>query len=84
MVEGISWQWIFWLNVPLGLALLPLAGRMLSESHGPDRGLDLRGLALADTGLLGLTFGIIRGESLGWTSATVLTAPRRPSTGLNR
>ena len=74
VVEGISWQWIFWLNVPLGLALIPLAGRMLTESTGPDRALDLRGLALAGAGLFGLTFGIIRGESLGWTSATVLTA----------
>ncbi len=74
VVEGISWQWIFWLNVPLGLALLPLAGRMLNESNGPDSGLDLRGLALAGTGLFGLTFGIIRGESLGWTSPAVLAA----------
>ena len=74
VVEGISWQWIFWLNVPLGLALVPLASRMLTESHGPDRAIDLRGLGLAGTGLFGLTFGIIRGESLGWTSATVMTA----------
>jgi EmrB/QacA subfamily drug resistance transporter len=74
VVEGISWQWIFWLNVPLGLALVPLASRMLTESHGPDKAIDLRGLALAGAGLFGLTFGIIRGESLGWTSATVVTA----------
>ena len=74
VVEGISWQWIFWLNVPIGLALIPLASRMLDESHGPDKGLDLRGLALAGAGLFGITFGIIRGEALGWTSATVLTA----------
>ena len=74
VVEGISWQWIFWLNVPIGLALIPLASRMLSESHGPDKALDLRGLALAGAGLFGLTFGIIRGEPLGWTSATVLTS----------
>jgi EmrB/QacA subfamily drug resistance transporter len=74
VVEGISWQWVFWVNVPIGLALLPLASRMLSESRGPDRALDLRGLALAGVGLFGLTFGIIRGESLGWTSPVVLGA----------
>jgi EmrB/QacA subfamily drug resistance transporter len=74
VVEGISWHWIFWLNVPVGLALLPLAGRMLSESHGPNERLDLPGLALAGTGLLGLTFGIVRANALGWTSATVLTS----------
>ena len=74
VVEGISWQWIFWLNVPIGLALIPLARRMLNESHGPDKALDLRGLGLAGAGLFGLTFGIIRGESLGWTSPVVVTA----------
>jgi EmrB/QacA subfamily drug resistance transporter len=74
VVEGIAWQWVFWLNVPFGLALIPLAGRMLSESRGPDRALDLGGLALAGAGLFGVTFGIVRGEALGWTSATVLTA----------
>ena len=74
IVEGIAWQWIFWLNVPVGLALLPLAGRHLTESHGPDKALDLGGLALAGAGLFGITFGIIRGEALGWTSVTVLTS----------
>jgi EmrB/QacA subfamily drug resistance transporter len=72
VVEGVAWQWVFWLNVPIGLALIPLAARLLSESRGPDRELDLGGLALAGAGLFGLTFGIVRGESLGWTSATVL------------
>lgn len=35
VTEGLSWQWIFWLNVPLGLAMLPLAARKLTESFGP-------------------------------------------------
>src|SRR5207244_7365490 len=35
IVQGISWQWIFWLNVPFGLAVIPLAARRLRESHGP-------------------------------------------------
>lgn len=74
VVEGISWNWIFWLNVPVGLALIPLALKRLPESTGPDKALDLRGLALVGTGLFGLTFGIIRGETLGWTSATVMTS----------
>lgn len=74
VVEGISWHWIFWLNVPVGLALIPLALRRLPESTGPDKALDLRGLALIGAGLFGVTFGIIRGESLGWTSSTVLVS----------
>ena len=74
VVEGISWHWIFWLNVPIGLALLPLAFRLLTESRGPNERLDLAGLGLAGTGLLGLTFGIVRANALGWTSATVLAS----------
>jgi EmrB/QacA subfamily drug resistance transporter len=74
VVEGIAWQWIFWLNVPIGVALIPLAARRLGESRGPDRALDLPGLGLIGAGLFGLTFGIIRGEGLGWTSATVLSS----------
>jgi EmrB/QacA subfamily drug resistance transporter len=72
VVEGIAWNWIFWLNVPIGLALLPLAARRLQESFGPSGQLDLPGLVLAAAGLFGITFGIVRGEVLGWTSATVL------------
>jgi EmrB/QacA subfamily drug resistance transporter len=74
VVDGISWQWIFWLNVPIGLALIPLASRRLTESHGPNRSLDLRGLGLAAAGLLGLVYGIVRGAELGWTSTTVLSS----------
>jgi EmrB/QacA subfamily drug resistance transporter len=71
VVEGFSWQWIFWLNVPIGLALVPAAVWALKESRGPNATLDLPGLALASTGLLGLVFGIVRAQSLGWTSTTV-------------
>ncbi|MDX6665875.1 MAG: hypothetical protein QOG68_2081 [Solirubrobacteraceae bacterium] len=74
VTEGISWQWIFWLNVPVGAILLPLAVRRLKESHGPDSRLDLPGLALAGFGLLGVVFGIVRGPALGWTSTTVLVS----------
>jgi MFS family permease len=46
VVEGISWQWIFWLNVPIGILVIPLAWRKLNESHGPHKSLDLPGLGL--------------------------------------
>ena len=72
VVEGFSWQWIFWLNVPIGLALMPAAISMLRESRGPNATLDLPGLGLASTGLLGVVFGIVRAQSLGWTSTTVV------------
>jgi EmrB/QacA subfamily drug resistance transporter len=74
VVQGISWHWIFWLNVPIGIALAPLAARQLSESRGPYGSLDLRGLTFASTGAFGVIFGLIRAQSLGWTSATVLTS----------
>src|SRR5689334_3840479 len=51
VVEGASWQWIFWLNVPIGLALLPVARFRLTESRGPSTRLDLPGLVLASVGL---------------------------------
>ncbi|MBV9382880.1 MAG: DHA2 family efflux MFS transporter permease subunit [Streptosporangiaceae bacterium] len=72
VVEGASWQWIFWLNVPIGVALLPVARATLVESRGPATRLDLPGVALASLGLLGVVFGVIRGNDHGWTSGTVL------------
>jgi EmrB/QacA subfamily drug resistance transporter len=73
VVEGLSWQWIFWLNVPIGLVLLPIASR-LQESYGPDKALDLAGLGLASAGLLSLTWGIINGHGHGWTSPEIVAA----------
>ncbi|HET8952310.1 MAG TPA: DHA2 family efflux MFS transporter permease subunit [Solirubrobacteraceae bacterium] len=72
VVDGISWHWIFWINVPIGIALVPLAFRFLTESHGPARELDLPGLALGGLGLLGIVYGIVRGNEQGWTSTEIL------------
>jgi EmrB/QacA subfamily drug resistance transporter len=74
VVEGLSWQWIFWLNVPIGIALAPLAARRLTESFGPDSRLDLRGLGLVSLGLLGIVWGLVRGNSVGWGSAETVGA----------
>jgi EmrB/QacA subfamily drug resistance transporter len=74
VVEGISWHWIFWINVPVGLVLVPLAALRLTESRGANTRLDLPGLALGGAGLFGLVFGIVRAQALGWSSTTVLTA----------
>ena len=72
VVSGISWHWIFWLNVPIGLVLAPLAMRQLAETRGPDRALDLPGLGLASVGLLGIVWGLVRGNAHGWTSVGVV------------
>jgi EmrB/QacA subfamily drug resistance transporter len=73
VVSGISWHWIFWLNVPIGLVLAPLALRRLDESRGVDSALDLPGLALASSGLLGIVWGLVRGNQHGWTSLGIVT-----------
>src|SRR5215212_8968953 len=72
IIESISCHWIFWVNVPVGLALLPLARRGLVESHGPAGRLDVPGVALATAGLLGVVYATVRGNALGWGSTTVI------------
>jgi EmrB/QacA subfamily drug resistance transporter len=74
VVSGISWHWIFWLNVPIGVVLIPLALRRLEETHGPAGRLDLPGLGLASAGLTGIVWGLVRGHGQGWSSPEILTA----------
>ena len=74
VVDGISWQWIFWLNVPIGVLLAPLAFALLREGGGPAGRLDLPGLALASGGLLGLVWGLVHGNGDGWTSPQIVAS----------
>jgi EmrB/QacA subfamily drug resistance transporter len=74
VVSGISWHWIFWLNVPIGLVLVPLALLRLDESYGPASKLDLPGVGLASAGLFGIVWGLVRANSLGWTSPEIVGA----------
>jgi EmrB/QacA subfamily drug resistance transporter len=68
VVQGINWQWIFWLNVPIALVSIPLVLTKMKESYGPDTALDLRGLALVTSGALGLVWALMRGNQVGWAS----------------
>ena len=71
IVDGISWQWIFWVNVPIGLALAAARRAAASpRATAPPAGSTSRGVALASAGLLGVVYGIVRGNALGWTSTT--------------
>lgn len=72
IVDGASWHWIFWVNVPIGLALIPIAWRRLAESRGPAGRLDLVGTLLASAGLFGLVLALVRGNSWGWGSPRVV------------
>ncbi|OKJ78351.1 MFS transporter [Streptomyces sp. CB02460] len=74
LTEHISWQWIFWLNVPIGLLLLPLARFRLAESYAPGARLDVPGTLLVSGGLFGIVYGLVNANADGWTSPTVLTS----------
>lgn len=74
VVTGLDWQWIFWINVPIGLVLAPVAALRLRESYGPHPALDIPGLVLASTGLFGIVYGVIRGSDIGWSSGEVVAA----------
>jgi EmrB/QacA subfamily drug resistance transporter len=71
VAQGLAWQWIFWLNVPIGIALIPLTRRHVVESFGPRTPLDMTGLALSGAGVLGLVWGLVRGTAVGWGSPEV-------------
>ncbi len=77
IVDGISWQWIFWLNVPIGIVAIPLALRHLNETTGPNDKLDLVGLVLSGFGLFGLVWGVVRSETQGWGSSEVIGVDAR-------
>jgi EmrB/QacA subfamily drug resistance transporter len=74
VVEGLNWHWIFWLNVPIGLILIPLSATRLHESFGPRPRLDVIGLLLAGGGLFAITWGLVRSNAVGWASGEVIGA----------
>lgn len=74
VVEGWSWESIFWINVPVGVIAIPLALAALPNSFGERVRADLLGVLLAGLGILGVVFGIVRGNDQGWTSFQVLGA----------
>ena len=74
VTTGWSWHYIFWLNVPIGIVLVPLAWWKLAESRGSQTRLDLTGALLVSGGLLGVVLGLVRGNAHGWTSTGVVTS----------
>jgi EmrB/QacA subfamily drug resistance transporter len=74
VAQGLTWQWIFWINVPIGLLAVPLALARIPESTGNDDALDPRGLGLITGAAVGIVWGLVRGNDAGWTSAEVLVS----------
>ncbi len=73
LVEHVGWESIFLLNIPIGIAAMIVASRVVRESEAPDaRKLDLVGLALGTTALLALVFGLIEATQRGWTDAIIV------------
>jgi len=74
VVDGPGWHWIFWLNVPIGLAAAALAMSRLPESRGPSARLDLPGAAMATAGAVALAWGLVRATDVSWGSPQVIGA----------
>ncbi len=74
VTQGLAWQWIFWLNVPIGLLAIPLVLRADARELRPARPLDVPGLALVTGAALGIVWGLVRGNSAGWGSLEVVGA----------
>jgi EmrB/QacA subfamily drug resistance transporter len=72
IVDGLDWQWIFWLNVPVGIAIVVLTAQKVEENERVFNRVDLVGLALATLGVFGIAQALIRGNSVGWTALSVL------------
>jgi EmrB/QacA subfamily drug resistance transporter len=74
VTQGLSWHWIFWVNVPIGLAALVGASLYLEESRGPRRRLDVPAMVLVSCGVGAGVWGLVQGPQVGWASARIVIA----------
>jgi EmrB/QacA subfamily drug resistance transporter len=72
VVQGLSWHWIFWINVPIGLAAALASAIRLPESRGPARRLDLPAVVLVAGGAIAIAWGLVRTTDVGWSSPQVI------------
>ncbi|NUP54138.1 MAG: MFS transporter [Catenulispora sp.] len=72
ITQGLDWHWIFWVNVPIGVLLIPLARARMTESTGPARRLDFAGLVLVTGAAFGLVWGLVRGNAVGWAGVETI------------
>jgi EmrB/QacA subfamily drug resistance transporter len=73
VAEALSWQWIFWLNVPIGVVLIPLVLARIAETPRSTARLDIGGVLLVTGGAFGVVWALVRGNGSGWGSAEVVT-----------
>ncbi|HKS53379.1 MAG TPA: MDR family MFS transporter [Pseudonocardiaceae bacterium] len=75
LVIDLSWRWVFYVNVPIGLAALVFGALFLSLERQPESGhFDIPGFILAGTGLAALMYTLSDGPSRGWTSPMIITS----------
>ena len=74
LTDALSWEWVFFVIVPVGLITLALALRFVPESRADDRrgGFDLIGATLVTSGLVLLTYAIVKAQDFGWGSPRTL------------
>jgi EmrB/QacA subfamily drug resistance transporter len=73
IAQGLAWQWIFWINLPIAAIVIPLTARRIDESFGSSSALDIPGIGLVTGSALGLAWGLMRGNGAGWSSLEVVT-----------
>jgi EmrB/QacA subfamily drug resistance transporter len=73
VTQGINWHWIFWLNVPIGIAAVVLSQRLLPESRGARERLDLVGVGLVTGGVVAIVWALVRANQSGWASPEIVT-----------
>jgi EmrB/QacA subfamily drug resistance transporter len=74
VTKGLAWQWIFWLNLPVGMIAAAFAIVRLRETFGAREAVDLPGLVLATGGAFGMVWGLVRASAAGWGSLEILSA----------
>jgi EmrB/QacA subfamily drug resistance transporter len=72
ITAGVAWPWIFWINVPIGIVMLPLLFSRIAESRGADTALDIRGLMLVTAAALAAVWGLMHAAKADWGSAEVV------------
>jgi EmrB/QacA subfamily drug resistance transporter len=73
VTQGINWHWIFWINVPIGVAAVLLSLRLLPESYGARERLDLTGVGLVTGGVVAIVWALVRANQAGWASPETVT-----------
>lgn len=79
LVDAAGWEWVFFVNVPIGVAILALTPSTVTDSRvaaveGVPRSFDVAGSVLGTGAVLALIYGVIRAEPLGWSSGEVVAS----------